>query len=259
MKRYFAAAMIAVMIGMAACGQKAPEKAPAAESEAVSETAAETPAETEAQTAAVPEAEASAAEAPDTEMPEEEDAETAAQTATAQETEAPAETAPETREAGPEGYTNAQIRESQNDMCAAIDEAKAAFGILVIDPKFDGSWTDVQPAIEKNGYAQQYPYLTSLGIESYIETEGKGLICIIPRDMKTSLAVNLVDEDLEVKKVLFRHELAYPLIIRADIDPKEPELMVNAVSGDYQATFYLMSEKGKLIMPNGGGVYDFTR
>jgi HD superfamily phosphohydrolase YqeK len=69
----------------------------------------------------------------------------------------------------------------------------------------------------------------------------------------------LVDEDMEVKKVLFRHELAYPLIIRADIDPQKPELMVNAVSGDYQATFYLMSEKGKLLMPNGGGVYDFTR
>ena len=258
MKKYLAAAIIALLISMAACGQKKPAET-AAESAAVSEAAAGTSAETEESEAAVTEAETSTAEGLNTEMPETEAPETAAQTETVQETEVPEETAPETLEAGPEGYTNAQIRESQNDMCAAIDEAKAAFGILVIDPKFDGSWPDVQPAIEKSGYGQQYPYLTSLGIESYIVTEGKGLICIIPRDMETSLAVNLVDEDLEVKKVLFRHELAYPLIIRADIDPKNPELMVNAVSGDYQATFYLMSEKGKLLMPNGGGVYDFTR
>ena len=250
MKKYLAAAIIILLISMTACGQK--KTVPAAESTVVSETEAEMSAETAAVETEAAETEAPEAETPETEAPETETPETQMQeTETAEETEA--------QDPGPSGYTNAQIRESQNDMCAAIDEAKAAFGILVIDPKFDGAWPDVQPAIEKSGYGQQYPYLTSLGIESYIETEGKGLICIIPRDMKTSLAVNLVDEDLEVKKVLYRHELAYPLIIRADVDPKEPELMVNAVSGDYQATFYLMSEKGKLLMPNGDGVYDFTR
>ena len=255
MKKFFAIAMVLAIAGAAACGQKA-SQTPASESTVVSET--EIPATQAPDTAAIE------SELPETAATETIAAETAISETAASETEA-AETqetriqTSETQAAEQDGYTNGQIRESQNAMCAAIDEAAAAFGILVVDPEFDGSWTDVQPAIEKSGYGDMYPYLTSLGIESYIETEGKGLICIIPRDMKTSLAVNLVDEDLEVKKVLYRHELAIPLIIRADVDPKEPELLIDAVSGDYQATFYLMSDKGKLLMPNGGGVYDFTK
>ena len=255
MKKFFAIAMVLAIAGAAACGQKA-SQTPAPESTVVSET--EIP-DTQAPDTAAIESELPETAATETIAAETAISETAASETEAAETQETQTQAAESQAARPDGYTNGQIRESQNAMCAAIDEAEAAFGILVIDPKFEGSWPDVQPAIEKSGYGDQYPYLTSLGIESYIETEGKGLVCIIPRDMQTSLAVNLVDEDLEVKKVLYRHELAIPLIIRAEVDPKEPELLIDAVSGDYQATFYLMSDKGKLLMPNGGGVYDFTK
>ncbi len=257
MKKLLTMAMILVVAGVGACGQKAAQ-APAEESAAVSETAGTVESESVAAETAMTETDAVETQPIDTQVPDTAAIESELPETADLETEAPETQAPETQAAGQDGYTNGQIRESQNAMCAAIDEAEAAFGILVIDPKFDGSWPDVQAAIEKSGYGDQYPYLTSLGIESYIETEGKGLVCIIPRDMQTSLAVNLVDEDLEVKKVLYRHELAIPLIIRANVDPEEPELLINAVSGDYQATFYLMSDEGKLLMPNGGGVYDFT-
>ena len=263
MKRYLAAAALIAGLMFAGCGQSntgrettAPESgtvavsetsAPESETAIASETAAQS--ETEVQTeseAAVPESETAAPES-ETEMQAESEA-----------------AVPESETPAPGGarqdgvYSAAEIRQSQDEMCAAIDNAKAAFGVLVVDPDFEGSWPDVEAAVAFSGYADKYPYLTSIGFEQFIETDGKGLICIIPRDMATTLSVDLVDEDLEVRKVLYRHEMAHPLLVRANLDPKEPELMITGVSGDYKATFYLMTEKGKLLMPNGGGVYDFT-
>lgn len=244
MKRYLAAAALIAGLMLAGCGQSntgrettAPESGTVAVSEtAVPESETEVQAESEA---AAPESE--------TEVQTESEA-----AAAESETAAPSSA----RQDGV--YSAAEIRQSQDEMCAAIDNAKAAFGVLVVDPDFEGSWPDVEAAVAFSGYADKYPYLTSIGFEQFIETDGKGLICIIPRDMATTLSVDLVDEDLEVRKVLYRHEMAHPLLVRANLDPKEPELMITGVSGDYKATFYLMTEKGKLLMPNGGGVYDFT-
>lgn len=259
MKRYLAAAALIAGLMFAGCGQSNTGRettAPESGTVAVSETAAPE-SETEVQ------AESEAA-APESETEVQTESETAApESETEVQTESEA-AAPESETAAPSSarqdgvYSAAEIRQSQDEMCAAIDNAKAAFGVLVVDPDFEGSWPDVEAAVAFSGYAEKYPYLTSIGFEQFIETDGKGLICIIPRDMATTLSVDLVDEDLEVRKVLYRHEMAHPLLVRANLNPKEPELMITGVSGDYRATFYLMTEKGKLLMPNGGGVYDFT-
>ncbi len=251
MKRYLAAAALIAGLMLAGCGQSNTGRettAPDSGTVAVSETAApESEAEVQAESEDV--AEESEAAVPESEAEVQAESEAAT---------------PESETAAPSSarqdgvYSAAEIRQSQDEMCAAIDNAKAAFGVLVVDPDFEGSWPDVEAAVAFSGYAEKYPYLTSIGFEQFIETDGKGLICIIPRDMATTLSVDLVDEDLEVRKVLYRHEMAHPLLVRANLNPKEPELMITGVSGDYKATFYLMTEKGKLLMPNGGGVYDFT-
>ncbi len=273
MKRCLMAAAICAGLMLGACGQKTAATETAVTEAAATETAAET-AVTEtvatesagqSETAALTETAAPTETAASTETvaPTETtvQAETETETSAQSESQAPVETQVQSESDQTEGvkvYSAAEIRESQNAMCAAIDEAKAAFGVLIIDPEFEGSWTDVETAIAFSGYAEKYPYLTSFGFEQYIETEGTGLVCIIPRDMQTSLSVDLVDEDLEVIKVLYRHEMAHPLLIRAKLDPERAELRVDGVSGDYKGTFYLMTEKGRLLMPNGGGVYDFT-
>lgn len=155
-------------------------------------------------------------------------------------------------------YSMKEISESLDEICMQIKQENASIGIAVIDDSFDGSWGDVQDVIYESGYAEKYPFMTSISMESYISTEGSGLICVIPVDTSTTVSVNHIDEKKEPDKLLYRHERALPLLIKCDTGTEIPRILINSVSEDSEASLYIMMNRGKLVMPNGGGVCDLT-
>jgi hypothetical protein len=160
-------------------------------------------------------------------------------------------------EQGRREYTQKEISDSLDEICKTVAQNNACFGIAVIDDGFDGSWENVQDLIYEKGYAEKYPFMTSISMEGYVTTDGKGLICVIPVDMNTSIAINHLDDKLEPDNVLYRHERALPLLIKCDVGTEIPRIQINSVSGSNEAVMNVIVDRGKLVLPDSG-VYDLT-
>ena len=132
-------------------------------------------------------------------------------------------------------------------------------------PKWEGSY---QGLYGDQGHLVDYPFISMIPDERFMEYEGEELYCIVPADQNATVAVNqwIIPEgsgqEGEVGEVLYRSESGEPILLRGNADPLASNLQVTITDeSGRSATFFPMTNPmdGTLLLADLGDViWDFT-
>ena len=148
-----------------------------------------------------------------------------------------------------------------------LEPAGALGGIMFLGCAEDGTITeDLLLSVEKQGYVEEFPFLTQIDEEHLVDAGGYELYCIVPRDPLSQVAVFSWDyENEEQGELLYSSETGDPFFLLCN----ESDLMPNAAlyladSNGYSVEQYLPSlslENGHVHLPEDpeGHLMDLSR
>ena len=161
---------------------------------------------------------------------------------------------------------NNQEPDSYESLINTLYYTESVFGEAFIG-KIEGPMgTGYKEFFEEQGYLEKYPFIAEIPYERYVETNGKEMYCIVPRDKNSSVSVNEWNYSPTggtYGKVLYRSESGEPILITCNEDPNVPNVKVVIVDSEgkvFEFSPYFNSQLGWLEVyetPEAKS-YDFT-
>ncbi len=137
-----------------------------------------------------------------------------------------------------------------------IVENSALVGVACVEGYSDApEFSESMLLLDHLGYIDAYSFLARMTEENFSNSGGRYLFLLVPLDEETRIIV----EDFEGDATVFDRQDGKPLLVAAE-GYDNSVVKVTVERGFEAFEFYLAENKeyGGFLMPNGGGVYDFT-
>ncbi|MBQ4643792.1 MAG: hypothetical protein IJB66_06185 [Oscillospiraceae bacterium] len=140
---------------------------------------------------------------------------------------------PETSGAAEE---NTQKTDSYEELIGTMKQSGAAFGEAFIGYIEGPMGTGYKEFFEERGYLEKYPFIADIPYERYVETSGKEMYCIVPKDKNSSVSVTewkfSPTRGGSYGKVLYKSDSGEPILITCNEKENIPNVKVVIVDSD---------------------------
>ena len=168
----------------------------------------------------------------------------------------------------PDKPTDVETKPDTSKLRKAMDAEKHIAAVSFLGLYEYDSYSSLDDYLNEKNLLENYPFMSEIKRDQFVETEGGELYCIVPLDPNAEVTVYewIIDEynDYmgEIGDVLYHEKSGTPIIIKGNVSDIMPNMMVEIIDSNnrkIEYVPYMGQMDGYLSTPKGTPtVYDFT-